>query len=97
MKRPSVYVCRGSSCRKRKELPKILKLLSDEDVSFKNVRCQKICKGPVVGFDIDGKVNWFKRLRDKKTQRALVVWFRESRLKKSMRKHRVDKRKGKLL
>lgn len=97
MKRPSVYVCRGSSCRKRKELPKILKLLSDEDVSFRSVRCQKICKGPVVGLDIDGEVHWFKRLRDKKTRRGLVVWFRESRLKKAVRDHRVEKRKGKLL
>ena len=57
MPRPDAWICTGKDCRKATSpLKKLRAALSDHRVE--EVRCQKICKGPVVGVRIKGEVQW---------------------------------------
>ena len=72
MARPTVFVCRGSHCRHRSAYPEVCARLSVvADVS--DVRCQRICDGPVVGVAINGSLEWFERVGSEKAQRQIVA------------------------
>jgi hypothetical protein len=94
MSRPTVYLCRGSSCsdaRGEKELRERL----DQVAEVCEVRCQRICEGPVIGTEVDGVLEWFERLRSKKVQRHVVEWLTGAgKFRRSLRKRRVGKRAG---
>jgi hypothetical protein len=47
-------------------------------VCIELVRCQDICKGPVVGLEVDGDLRWFRRLRGKKARRSLAKLVRRA-------------------
>lgn len=65
------------------------------DVS--EVRCQRICKGPVAGAAVNGSLEWFERLRSEKVQRRLIDLIAGSgRMRKSLEKRLVRKRTGKM-
>jgi len=96
MVRPTVFVCRGSSCRHHRahdELRERLGVVAD----VSDVRCQRICDGPVVGVAINGSLEWFERVRSEKVQGQLLDLVAGSgRLRKSLAKRRVEKRSGRL-
>ena len=96
MKRPTVFVCRGSSCRKRVAYEAVRARLGEvADVS--DVRCQRICRGPVVGVAIDGSLEWFERIRSEKTQKQMIEFIAGGgRLRPRLEKRRVEKRAGRL-
>jgi len=98
VERRRLYVCAGSDCRKAlAKDPRLLELARDLDPDHRRVRCQKICKGPVVGVaDDTGGLEWFRRVRKDKVLRALSDLVRAGRLRKPLAKRRVPKRSGKL-
>jgi hypothetical protein len=96
MVRPTVFVCRGSTCRHEKgygELCERLGAVAD----LAEVRCQRICDGPVVGVAISGSLEWFRRVASEKVQRHLTDLVTGSgRMRHSLEKRRVAKRAGRL-
>ena len=92
----TVYVCTGKSCRKRDlDRAKALEALGD-DVPVKKVRCQKICKGPVFGVEVDGRLEWFKNVDGNKSRVGLRLLAEAGELVKALAKRRGDKRRGQL-
>ena len=96
MKRRQLLLCRGGSCRKSLRKKKGLKdelALLPVDVS--RVGCQKICKGPVVGVEVDGQLEWFERMGSKKAVRELCELVRKDEIPKPLRKRHHPERSGK--
>jgi hypothetical protein len=96
MVRPTVFLCRGDTCSREKGFDALRERLGPvADIS--EVRCQRICRGPVVGAAINGSLEWFERVRSEKVQGQLVDLVAGSgKLRKSLAKRRVDKRSGRL-
>ena len=96
MDRPTVFVCRGSSCRHHKAHAEMRdRLAAVADVS--DVRCQRICDGPVVGVAINGSLEWFERMGSEKPQRRFIDLLTGSgRMRKGLEKRRIAKRAGRL-
>ena len=89
-----VYICTGSDCRKRsKELRAITQGL--EGVELCAVKCQKICKGPVVGVEVQGRMEWFSKLKEFKVQEQLRHFIQTGELKKRLRARMSRSRSGK--
>ncbi|MBM3751489.1 MAG: hypothetical protein FJW21_09995 [Acidimicrobiia bacterium] len=62
-----------------------------------DVRCQRVCDGPVVGPDIDGSLEWFMRMDSGKARRHLVELVAGAGgVRKSLKKRRVPERAGRL-
>ena len=92
-----VYVCTGSDCRKRaKGLRSITEQLGDVEICA--VKCQKICKGPVIGVEVQGRLVWFSKLKDTKLQKQFMHLIQTGELKKRLRSrislHRTAKLRG---
>ena len=96
MPRPTVLVCRGKNCVHRKGVRERLEEEIGKVAEVERVSCQNICSGPVVGVEIEGRLEWFRRIRGKKSRRALVKLLAEEKLSKRLRKRRAKKRSGKL-
>lgn len=93
----TVYVCSSSSCRKQKTARKaLLSTISNHRAQPKTVGCQKVCNGPVVGCEVEGRLEWFERLDSRKALRALDKLFSRGEVSKPLRKRRAKKRAGKL-
>jgi hypothetical protein len=92
---PTLYLCTGGDCQKCKGFGKLNKLLNNADVTVKPVRCQKVCKGPVVGLTVKGKVEWFLNMRGKKTRSALRSYLVDNDLD-PLWTYRSKKRSGKM-
>jgi len=87
-------MCRGSSCKKKPKKRKAL-LESIRDVGkIEEVGCQEICRGPVVGLSIRGRVEWFKRLDTKKSRKSFLKLATGGKLSKTLKKRWVKKRAG---
>ena len=93
-----VLVCVGSDCRKADGHKALRARLGDVDgVDVRTVACQGICKGPVAGVEVDGRLEWFKRIRGAKARRALLRLVQtRGPLPGRLRKRRVAKRAGRL-
>ena len=96
MPRPTVLVCCGASCVKRRRAQERLEREVGEVAQIERVGCQKICSGPVVGVEIEGRLEWFRRVRGSRSRRALVTLLCEVKLGKRLRMRRAKKRSGKL-
>lgn len=96
MIRPTVFVCRGSKCRHRDAYPELCARLGVvADVA--DVRCQRICDGPVVGVAINGSLEWFERVSSEKAQRQMVDLVSQGgRVRRTLERRRVAKRSGRL-
>lgn len=95
MARPRIHVCRGSDCRKDRS-KRLDRALDRLDAELVEVRCQKLCDGPVVGLEVDGRLEWFERVRGAKAVDALVALVLEGRLGDVLKKRRSKKRAGRL-
>jgi hypothetical protein len=65
------FLCVGKDCRKDdgyRELASAVAVLP----KVRRVKCQDLCGGPVAGVVVDGKVEWFEKLRRSKQRAALV-------------------------
>ena len=65
----TVYLCTGKDCRRSSGHEELAGSLAGDLVV--EVRCQKICKGPVAGLEVDGRLEWFRSLRKAKARKAL--------------------------
>jgi hypothetical protein len=86
-------------CRKCKHHKCLTEVLEQHDVSLQLVKCQKICRGPVVGLPIAGRMEWFERVDGLKALAALVRLSRtkhRDEIPKSLRKRRVRAHAGRL-
>ena len=91
--KPVVYFCTGSDCRKRKSGLALREALANK-VEVCDVRCQKICKGPVVGLELDGRMEWFSKLKSKSMRKRFVSLITDSELHPSLLSRRSRKRSG---
>jgi len=55
MPRPTVFVCRGTSCRHHQGYGELRAAL-DAVADIADVRCQRVCDGPLAGAAIDGSL-----------------------------------------
>lgn len=89
----TVYVCR--KCKRHARVAKRLRARGGADVRM--VACQKICKAPVVGVEMDGRTEWFARVGGSERLRALVRVVRSGRwadLPDVLERRRVARRSG---
>jgi (2Fe-2S) ferredoxin len=93
-KRPKVYVCKGSHCSKCKDERAALLATLESAAKVREVGCQKMCKGPVVGVEVDGCLEWFADLGSGKARRGLDKLIDQGRLSKALAKRQVAKRSG---
>jgi hypothetical protein len=91
----AAYLCTGKDCRKRADdIDALHEVLDAAGVRVERVRCQKICRSPVLGLVVDGRLSWFAKLRGKSGRKALRRFLSEGT--GPLRKLRVKKRAGKL-
>ncbi|MBW2462482.1 MAG: (2Fe-2S) ferredoxin domain-containing protein [Deltaproteobacteria bacterium] len=91
-----VYLCRGSGCKKRKAENKSLRQSVGGSLEIEEVRCQKICKGPVAGVEVGGTLRWFRKLDPRTDLVDLRRAIEDGCLPKKLAKKQVEKRTGKL-
>ena len=65
-----------------------------ERVEVCEVRCQKICKGPVVGLELDGRIEWFSKMKSKSMRKHFVALVKSGELHASLASRRSRKRAG---
>ena len=94
---PRVYVCGERGCGRRADRRALEDALAHV-ADVVTVPCQSVCRGPVAGAVVAGRLQWFARLRTPKARAALVrVTDRApARLPGSLAKRLVAKRAGKL-
>jgi hypothetical protein len=93
-KLPNVYVCKGSHCSKGKCDRRGLLDALDGVARVRTVGCQKVCRGPVAGLEVDGCLEWFADLGSDKARRRLVKLIRKGRIGKGLEKRRAKHRSG---
>jgi len=85
-------------CRKCKGSDTVVDFLTDETrASVKTVRCQKVCKGPVAGLAVRGRMEWFGRLKGPKQLDAMKRMVGASpapKVPKRLRKRMSEERSG---
>ena len=96
MVRPTVFVCRGTTCRHHKAYEE-LRAAIVQVADIADVRCQRVCDGPLDGAAIEGSLEWFKCMDSEKARNQLVDLVAGSgRLRNSLKKRRVKKRSGRM-
>lgn len=93
---PTFYVCHGSDCRKKKKEWKALNESLGEQGTVCPVRCQKICKGPVVGVEVSGRLEWFSKLKKKTLHSQFIALTQRGAVTTRLKTHLCKKRRGKL-
>jgi len=71
--------------------------LEDTGLRVQSVGCQKVCKGPVVGLEVDGRMEWFQRVNRPKAMVALARLAQRGgtgKVAKPLAKRWVPKRSG---
>ena len=91
-----ILLCHAKPCRRAKGFDKLVNALGSADVRVRPVRCQDVCKGPVAGVKVRGKVRWFKSLRDKSWHQQLVSALRAGGVGAALGAREVKKRRGKV-
>jgi hypothetical protein len=91
-----VYVCQGKDCRKERKKIRCLEEMLDGHGEVVQVQCQKICKGPVVGLEVNGQLEWFGKLGDKEARKSLIRLITTGELKNRLSSRIAKKRHGKL-
>ncbi len=91
---PKVLLCLGLDCQKRKRKHTALIEAVRECATVEKVSCQKICKGPVAGVYVDGRLEWFRRLDGEKSRKRLVEFLTKEQMHTKLKKRRVKKRSG---
>jgi hypothetical protein len=93
---PTCYLCTGKSCSRRPDFAELRRQLAEVS-EVRPVRCQSICKGPVVGVEVHGRLEWFARVRKPKARKAMKRFVRAGGpIPERLRSSRVRKRSGRL-
>ena len=82
-------------CAKCKGSQPLQRFLRDESIAFKTLGCQKICKEPVAGCEVKGRLEWFSGVRKQKQYDALADLARGAKAIPAALENRwVEKRSG---
>jgi hypothetical protein len=87
---PLFFVCRGKSCRKRKKKHAVVLEALSQVAAVRQVGCQSICEGPVVGYRSRNATTWFRGIDSKKIRKRLLAFARRGRLARPLRRRRCD-------
>jgi hypothetical protein len=96
--KPAVYLCTKGSCGGAPARVRLAEELAGA-AEVTEVRCQSVCEGPVAGVEVDGRLEWFERVRTAKARRGLrrlLAAGGAGPLPKPLAKRRRSKRSGKL-
>lgn len=97
MARRKILLCKGSHCRKvHARDRRVREFLERLPVDIQIVGCQKVCRSPVLGAQVDGVWQWFERMDSKKALRALRDLVLDDRLEKPLRKRCDERRAGRV-
>jgi hypothetical protein len=90
-----IWVC--AKCKNSACLAAFLK--GSGSTKVKKIRCQKICKGPVAGIEVDGRMEWFARVDRAKPMVALlkVAVNERKKLPRALEHRRIARRSGWLI
>ena len=89
-----IYLCQGRDCRKKKKPGRALRELLNQYGEVQEVNCQKICHGPVMGIEFNGRLEWFGRLASKKARKNTEKLLVEGAISRVMMQRRAGKRSG---
>lgn len=85
-------------CRKCKNSDDVVDYLNSRTrATVQTVRCQKVCKGPVAGVLVRGRMEWFGKLKGEKQLAAMARLVGESspaKVPKTLRKRMSRERSG---
>lgn len=85
-------------CRKCKGSDKVIEFLAAHSrANVKTVRCQKVCEGPVAGLALQGRMEWFGRLKGPKQLEAMAALTNggsKKKVPKTLRKRLSEDRSG---
>ncbi len=94
MAKRRVWVC--AKCKNARCLTAFLK--GSDGPKVRKVGCQKICKGPVAGVEVNGQMEWFARVDEAKPMVALLRVAqshpKRKQLPRSLERRRVTRRSG---
>src|SRR5689334_12611113 len=68
---PRCYVCTGKDCRRDDGFKELRRDL-DKVAKVREVDCQDMCDGPVAGVVLDGRVEWFEKIRKERYRTAVI-------------------------
>ena len=94
---PRVYVCTEKGCGKRSDHRELsAELVGAAEVV--GVSCQSVCDGPVAGVVVEGRLQWFEKVRTRKSRAGVRRMAEDGRgaLPGALAKRRRSKRAGKL-
>ncbi len=95
MGKRALFVCGGSNCRKAlKKRARVREAIEGLPANREVVRCQRVCRGPVVGVEVEGTLQWFERVDSLKAVGALRDLIEAGAVSKPLRKRRNAKRAG---
>ena len=86
------YLCWNKKCRRSDGFEALRDALPDAIP----VKCQDVCKGPVVGLLVHGRLEWFKKVRKQKHRDAVLRALQTGVMPVALEKRRSEKRSGKL-
>ena len=88
-----VRLCRGSDCRKRKKSFARLQAVIPQDAVGPDIKCQDVCKGPVVVVEVGRERYLFARMRGKRLRRDLLVLLQGGKPSKALKSALVKKKR----
>jgi (2Fe-2S) ferredoxin len=87
-----VLICTGKKCKKRPRQTDKLQRQLPRHCDTTTVKCQKMCKGPVVVVKQAGVRYWFSNLKGKKNRRAFAEFLVSGRISPRLER-RLQKRR----
>jgi (2Fe-2S) ferredoxin len=92
-KLPKIHLCDGKKCAAKGGHHALHEAL-EPIARIHAMRCQGICRGPVVALKVDGVMEWFERVNKTKARQRLVELLRTGAMSKTLAKRRLAKRSG---
>ncbi|MAI78358.1 MAG: hypothetical protein CL917_05430 [Deltaproteobacteria bacterium] len=81
-------ICNGKHCRKYAKANKKLAELAEDHIEVKRSRCLKVCKKtPVIVLRHGKKKEVFQKIRDGRSQLALVRYLETGKMSKRLKEH----------
>jgi len=90
-----LLICSGKDCRADKGFRELVELGS-EIPGTREVHCQKVCHGPIVGVQRDGRVRWYARIRSKAVRQLVVDALQNGKVADDLKEHEDRKHRGDL-
>jgi hypothetical protein len=90
-----LLVCTGKDCRRDAGFDEIVELAAEVG-EVREVPCQDICKGPVVGIGIGDDVRWYTRVRKRRMRAAVLRSLRRGGFDGALADHEARKRRNEI-